>query len=245
MDIHAGRHLAGGDEEGPWLHLVESPLRQAVASGANARMHRVHRALREGAIERLAGEQEPVVDRADEQLVRRLADRCPGAGRRARCRARRGARPRRRAPTTTRSRKAWASSGSVARSETRPCMTRPMSVEPSTFDRGVHERQQLRAGIAQLGQLDDLLDHVENDRQRQLVLVAPAPVDRGLRDAGARRDLLDREALDAALDEQLARRPAGSPARSRSCAAARRGARSPAVLRGLGGRSPSLAIGTL
>ncbi len=74
------------------------------------------------------------------------------------------------------------------------------------IDRGADEGQQLRAGLAELGQLDDLLDHVEDDRQRELVLVAPAAVDRRLGHARARRDALDGETVDAALDEQLARR---------------------------------------
>ena len=171
-----------------------------------------------------AAQQEAVVDRPDQQFVRRLGIGVRGAGRRVRCRARRAARPRASRTETTRSRNAWASSGSVARSETRPCMTRPMSVEPSTFTARVHECQQLGPRVTEIGQLDDLLDHVEHDRQGELVLVAPAAVDRGLRDAGVRRDLLDREALNTALDEQLARDLQDRLPRSRSCAGARRGA---------------------
>ena len=84
-------------------------------------------------------------------------------------------------------------------------MTRPISVDPSTFTAAFTNASSSRARVAELGQLDDLLDHVEHDGERELVLVAPAAVDRRLRDARAGRHLLDREALDAALDEQLAR----------------------------------------
>ena len=84
-------------------------------------------------------------------------------------------------------------------------MTRPISVDPSTSTAAFTNASSSARVSPELGQLDDLLDHVEHDGQRQLVLVAPAAVDRRLGDARAGRDLLDREALDAALDEQLAR----------------------------------------
>ena len=85
-------------------------------------------------------------------------------------------------------------------------MTRPINVDPSTSTAAFTNASSSRARVAELGQHHDLLDHVEHDGERELVLVAPAPVDRRLRDARAGRRLLDREAADAALDEQLARR---------------------------------------
>jgi hypothetical protein len=67
-------------------------------------------------------------------------------------------------------------------------MTRPISV----------------ADVPQVGHLDDLLDHVEQHRERQLVLRPPAPVDRRLGDSRSRSDPFDGQVMDAVLRQKLA-----------------------------------------
>lgn len=70
--------------------------------------------------------------------------------------------------------------------------------------RGAHEHDELVARVVEVRGRDELLDHVDQHREGQLVLGAPAPVDRGLGHTRARGDALDRQTVHAALREQLA-----------------------------------------
>ena len=72
-------------------------------------------------------------------------------------------------------------------------------------DGGVDEADELGARVAEVRGGDDLLDHVDQHGERELVLAAPAAVDGRLRDSGPRRDALDGEIPDAAFGEELTR----------------------------------------
>src|SRR5205085_10213887 len=67
----------------------------------------------------------------------------------------------------------------------------------------VDESDQLGTDVAEIRDFDDLLDHLEQDGKSELVLRAPAAVDRRLRDPGAGGDAFDGQVVDAAFREQL------------------------------------------
>ena len=75
---------------------------------------------------------------------------------------------------------------------------------PKDVNGEIHECDQLVPDVAEVGNGDDL-DHLEEDRERELLLRLPAPIDGSWRHR-RERPLLDREAPDADLDEELSRR---------------------------------------
>ena len=115
----------------------------------------------------------------------RARRRCRAGGRRARSRARPAAGPRRCASSRHASGTPPRGAGSVARSETRPCMTRPISVEPRISTAALTKATSSSRVSPRSGVATTCLDHVDQDGERELVLAAPAPVDRRLRDARA------------------------------------------------------------
>ena len=69
---------------------------------------------------------------------------------------------------------------------------------------GGDERDQLVARVVEVRRGDELLDHVDQHGEGQLVLGAPAAVDGRLGHTGARRDALDRQTVHTTLRKQLA-----------------------------------------
>src|SRR5262249_14301917 len=87
-----------------------------------------------------------------------------------------------------------------------------------------YEGQQLLARVADVGRRGDLRRRVDEDRERELLLVPPAPVARRLRHACAGGDPFDRAAVDAPFGDERFRRfedrllAAAGPAGRRSVA---------------------------